>query len=40
LERLERQFGGGPGVDLTKFPSLTFKDFKIDPISVQVEQKK
>ena len=25
LDKVARQYGGGPGVDMTKFPSLTFK---------------
>ncbi|XP_057340779.1 ATP synthase-coupling factor 6, mitochondrial [Microplitis mediator] len=30
LERLSTQFGGGPGVDMTKFPQFKFEDPKIE----------
>uniref|UniRef100_T1J6P0 ATP synthase-coupling factor 6, mitochondrial n=1 Tax=Strigamia maritima TaxID=126957 RepID=T1J6P0_STRMM len=40
MEKIERQYGGGAGVDLTKFPNVTFKEVKIDPINAaQVEKK-
>ncbi|KAB7503258.1 ATP synthase-coupling factor 6, mitochondrial [Armadillidium nasatum] len=31
LEKVARQYGGGPGVDMTKFPSFKFEDPKVDP---------
>uniref|UniRef100_A0A4D5R917 ATP synthase-coupling factor 6, mitochondrial n=1 Tax=Scolopendra viridis TaxID=118503 RepID=A0A4D5R917_SCOVI len=37
LEKIERQFGGGPGVDLTQFPTFTFKDPVIDPINMETK---
>lgn len=33
LSRIEKQYGGGKGVDLAKFPSFTFQEPKIDPIN-------
>nr|CAH7746303.1 unnamed protein product [Callosobruchus chinensis] len=35
LEKISRQFGGGSGVDMTKFPTFQFKDPVIDPISFE-----
>ncbi|GAB6019924.1 Atpsyn-cf6p [Chamberlinius hualienensis] len=35
LKRIEKQFGGGKGVDLTKFPAFRFEDPKIDPINLE-----
>ncbi|XP_041969420.1 ATP synthase-coupling factor 6, mitochondrial [Aricia agestis] len=35
LEKLERQFGGGPGVDMTAFPNIKFDEPKLDPIDEQ-----
>lgn len=35
LERIAKQFGGGEGVDMTKFPEFKFQEPKIDPISQQ-----
>lgn len=35
LEKCERQFGGGPGIDLTKFPTLQFKEVTIDPVNME-----
>merc|ERR1711915_219566 len=29
LDKVARQYGGGPGVDMTKFPTFTFKDPKV-----------
>uniref|UniRef100_A0A646QIQ0 ATP synthase-coupling factor 6, mitochondrial n=1 Tax=Hemiscolopendra marginata TaxID=943146 RepID=A0A646QIQ0_9MYRI len=37
LEKIERQFGGGPGVDLTQFPTFTFKDPVIDSINLETK---
>ncbi|CAH0728665.1 unnamed protein product, partial [Brenthis ino] len=39
LEKLERQFGGGPGVDMTSFPSFKFEEPKLDPIDEQAAKK-
>merc|ERR1712168_1520540 len=33
LEKVARQYGGGPGVDMTAFPSFSFEDPKIDPLN-------
>ncbi|XP_011311755.1 ATP synthase-coupling factor 6, mitochondrial [Fopius arisanus] len=30
LERLATQYGGGPGVDMTKFPAFKFDDPQVD----------
>ncbi|VEN40278.1 unnamed protein product [Callosobruchus maculatus] len=35
LEKIARQFGGGPGVDMTKFPTFKFQDPVIDPINLE-----
>ncbi|XP_013794873.1 ATP synthase-coupling factor 6, mitochondrial-like isoform X2 [Limulus polyphemus] len=35
LEKIETQYGGGKGIDLTKFPAFSFKDPEIDPINVE-----
>lgn len=32
LDRVAKQFGGGAGVDMTKFPELKFSEPKVDPI--------
>lgn len=40
LEKLERQFGGGSGVDMTSFPTFKFEEPKLDPIDEQVPAKK
>ncbi|XP_053614018.1 ATP synthase-coupling factor 6, mitochondrial-like [Plodia interpunctella] len=32
LEKLERQYGGGSGVDMMAFPSFKFDDAQLDPI--------
>uniref|UniRef100_A0A1B6C1C8 Uncharacterized protein n=1 Tax=Clastoptera arizonana TaxID=38151 RepID=A0A1B6C1C8_9HEMI len=32
LERVSKQYGGGAGVDMTKFPEFKFTDPVIDPI--------
>ncbi|XP_046971354.1 ATP synthase-coupling factor 6, mitochondrial [Vanessa cardui] len=39
LEKLERQFGGGKGVDMTSFPSFNFQEPTLDPIDEQVQKK-
>ncbi|KAM3959334.1 ATP synthase, coupling factor 6 [Aphomia sociella] len=35
LEKLEKQYGGGSGVDMTSFPSFKFDEPKLDPIDEQ-----
>ncbi|XP_047512543.1 ATP synthase-coupling factor 6, mitochondrial [Pieris napi] len=40
LEKLEKQFGGGSGVDMTAFPSFKFEDPKLDSINEQAPAKK
>lgn len=32
LERIAKQFGGGDGVDMTKFPDFKFEEPKIEDI--------
>ncbi|XP_066942867.1 ATP synthase-coupling factor 6, mitochondrial isoform X1 [Macrobrachium rosenbergii] len=32
LDKVARQYGGGPGVDMTKFPAFEFTDPKINPL--------
>lgn len=32
LDRVAKQFGGGAGVDMTKFPELKFSEPKVDAI--------
>ncbi|GAB0091006.1 ATP synthase-coupling factor 6, mitochondrial [Sergentomyia squamirostris] len=33
LDRVSKQFGGGAGVDMTKFPEFKFEPAKVDPIN-------
>ncbi|KAI8424724.1 hypothetical protein MSG28_006678 [Choristoneura fumiferana] len=40
LEKLEKQYGGGSGVDMTTFPSFKFDEPKLDPIDEQAPAKK
>lgn len=35
MEKLEKQYGGGSGVDMTSFPALKFEEPKLDPINEQ-----
>lgn len=35
FEKLEKQFGGGSGVDMTAFPTFKFEEPKLDPINEQ-----
>lgn len=35
LEKVARQYGGGPGVDMTKFPTFKFQDPVLDPINLE-----
>lgn len=35
LDKALKQFGGGPGVDMSKFPSIEFPEVKIDPINLE-----
>lgn len=32
FEKLEKQYGGGSGVDMTAFPAFKFEEPKLDPI--------
>lgn len=32
LEKIAKIYGGGAGVDLTKFPTFTFPEPKVDPV--------
>lgn len=38
LTRIAKQFGGGDGVDLTKFPTFNFSEPKLDPINTSSEK--
>lgn len=40
LERVSKQYGGGAGVDMTKFPEFKFEDPVLDPINQADEKKK
>jgi F-type H+-transporting ATPase subunit 6 len=40
LEKLEKQFGGGAGTDMTAFPSFKFEEPKLDPIDEAQQVKK
>lgn len=33
LNRVAKQYGGGQGVDMTKFPEMKYVDPKVDPIN-------
>ena len=33
MEKLAKQYGGGKGVDMTKFPEFKFEEPKLDPIN-------
>lgn len=35
LEKVARQYGGGAGVDMTKFPTFKFQDPVLDPINME-----
>lgn len=35
LDKLEKQFGGSSGGDMTQFPSIKFEEPKLDPINEQ-----
>lgn len=37
MDKLSKQYGGGSGVDMTKFPEFKFTDPKIDPINAATE---
>ncbi|XP_067936991.1 ATP synthase-coupling factor 6, mitochondrial-like [Watersipora subatra] len=39
LHRVEQTYGVGKGEDFTKFPTFSFKDTPLEPVSVQVELK-
>merc|ERR1712080_172122 len=34
LDKVAKSYGGGAGVDMTAFPSLTFKDPSLDAINI------
>jgi F-type H+-transporting ATPase subunit 6 len=36
LDKLAKQYGGGEGVDMTKFPEFKFQEPKVDPINAEV----
>ncbi|XP_050295846.1 ATP synthase-coupling factor 6, mitochondrial [Anthonomus grandis grandis] len=40
LEKVTKQYGGAPGVDMTKFPDLKFQDPVLDPINMDVAESK
>ncbi|XP_066245928.1 ATP synthase-coupling factor 6, mitochondrial [Euwallacea similis] len=35
LEKVSKQYGGGTGVDMTKFPDFKFQDPVLDPINLE-----
>lgn len=35
LDKITKQYGGGSGVDMTKFPTFKFEDPALDPINEQ-----
>merc|ERR1712189_6239 len=35
LARVSRIYGGGEGIDMSKFPEFTFPEPKVDPINMQ-----
>ncbi|CAG9766360.1 unnamed protein product [Ceutorhynchus assimilis] len=35
LEKVAKQYGGGAGADMTKFPDLKFQDPVLDPINLE-----
>jgi len=39
LDKVAKQFGGGEGIDMTKFPQFKFADPVIDPINLEAAQK-
>ncbi|CAH0695285.1 unnamed protein product [Spodoptera exigua] len=39
LGKLETQYGGGPGVDMTAFPTFKFDEAKVDPIDDAIAKK-
>lgn len=39
LERIAKQFGGGGGVDMTKFPEFKFEEPALDAINASTEEK-
>lgn len=38
LERIAKQFGGGGGVDMTKFPEFKFDEPLLDPINASSDK--
>ncbi|XP_021197016.2 ATP synthase-coupling factor 6, mitochondrial [Helicoverpa armigera] len=39
LGKLEKHYGGGPGVDMTAFPDIKFGEPKLDPIDEVIPEK-
>lgn len=39
LEKLAKNYGGGPGVDMTTFPTFKFEEVQLDPIDEAVPEK-
>lgn len=39
LERIAKQFGGGAGTDMAKFPEFKFTEPALDPINAATEEK-
>ncbi|XP_060536917.1 ATP synthase-coupling factor 6, mitochondrial [Cylas formicarius] len=37
LEKVAKQYGGGPGIDLTKFPTFKFEDPVIDSVNMETK---
>lgn len=37
MDKLLKQYGGGEGVDMTKFPEFKFTEPKVDPINAATE---
>ncbi|RZC32504.1 ATP-synt F6 domain containing protein [Asbolus verrucosus] len=38
LEKVAKVYGGGPGVDMTKFPTIKFTEPVIDPINLEAKK--
>lgn len=37
MDKALKHFGGGPNVDMTKFPAIEFPEVKIDPINMEAK---
>lgn len=35
LEKVSKVYGGGPGVDMTKFPAIKFPEAEVDPVAFE-----